>query len=74
MSRREDIDVWIHTYVGDTIVTEANNQYTEIEAEITGLPIVEVDSFTAAIDEPVVKVLMVEAPERLIGIEKAAAG
>lgn len=70
VSRREDIDVWIHTYVGDTIVTEANNQYTEIEAEITGLPIVEVDSFTAAIDEPVVKVLMVEAPERLIGIEK----
>lgn len=68
VSRRED--VWIHTYVGDTIVTEANNQYTDIESEITGLPIEEVGSFTDAVDEPVVKILMVEAPERLIGLEK----
>lgn len=70
VSRRDNIDVWIHTYIGDTIVTEANNQYTEIEAEITGLPIIEVSSFTEAVGEPVVKVLMVDDPEKLIGIEK----
>ncbi|RBW71133.1 Cof-type HAD-IIB family hydrolase [Bacillus taeanensis] len=68
LSCRED--VWIHSYVGDVIVTEANNHYTNIEADITGLPIVEVSSFVVAVTEPVVKVLMVEAPEKLIEVEK----
>ncbi len=30
-------DVWIHTYMGDDIVTEENNPYTEIEGDITGM-------------------------------------
>jgi Cof subfamily protein (haloacid dehalogenase superfamily) len=68
LSRRED--VWIHTYVGDLIVTEAGNQYTTIEAEITGLDIAEVDSFVEAVNEPVVKVLMVDAPEKLVEVER----
>ena len=38
-------DVWIHTYIGDEIVTEENNPYTEIEGEITGMPIIVVDDF-----------------------------
>jgi Cof subfamily protein (haloacid dehalogenase superfamily) len=68
ISRQED--VWMHTYVGDMIVTEANNQYTEIEADITGLPITEVYSLPEAVTEPVVKVLMLEDPERLAVVEK----
>ncbi|MCP8968016.1 Cof-type HAD-IIB family hydrolase [Ectobacillus ponti] len=68
LSRRED--VWIQTYVNDAIVTEANNQYTEIEGVITGMPIVEVQSFHDAVREPVVKVLMMEDPERLAAVEK----
>ncbi|WP_188541481.1 Cof-type HAD-IIB family hydrolase [Paenibacillus segetis] len=63
-------EVGIHTYVGDDIVTPANNKYTDIEAEITGMPIVEEKHFVQAIQEPVVKVLMVEAPERLVILEK----
>ncbi|MGG2063341.1 Cof-type HAD-IIB family hydrolase [Bacillus sp. S14(2024)] len=63
-------DVWIHTYIGDDIVTEENNEYTEVEAHITGMPIIEVDSFVDAVKEPVVKVLMMEAPERLVEVEK----
>jgi Cof subfamily protein (haloacid dehalogenase superfamily) len=68
LSRREDI--WIHTYVGDFIVTEAGNQYTTIESEITGIKIVEVDSFKESVNEPVVKVLMVDAPDKLAQVEK----
>ena len=62
-------EVGIHTYVGDDIVTPANNEYTDIEAQITGMPIVEED-FITAIQEPVVKVLMVGNPEGLVHLEK----
>jgi Cof subfamily protein (haloacid dehalogenase superfamily) len=61
--------VWIHTYVGDTIVTEENNQFTEVEAHITGMPIDEVPSFVHAVTEPVVKALMLEEPEKLAVVE-----
>ncbi|HDR7623019.1 HAD family phosphatase [Bacillus cereus group sp. N28] len=63
-------DIWIHTYIGDDIVTEENNPYTEIEGEITGMPIIEVDDFKAAVKEPVVKVLMNKEAERLVEVEK----
>lgn len=68
ISRQEKVG--IHTYVGDDIVTPAHNKYTDIEAEITGMPIIEEEQFIQAIQEPVVKVLMVEAPERLVILEK----
>lgn len=68
ISRRED--AWIHTYVGDLIVTEENNRFTDIEGEITGLKIVEVDNFKEAVAEPVVKVLMTEEAEKLARVEK----
>lgn len=61
--------VWIHTYIGDTIVTEETNRYTRIEGEITGLKIIEVKSFVDSITEPVVKVLMVEDGEKLASVE-----
>ncbi|GIP60398.1 MULTISPECIES: Cof-type HAD-IIB family hydrolase [Paenibacillus] len=61
--------VWIHTYVGDDIVTPAHNKYTDIEGEITGMPIVEAEDFIAAVQEPVVKVLMVDDPEKLVALE-----
>ncbi|MFD3446773.1 Cof-type HAD-IIB family hydrolase [Microbacteriaceae bacterium 4G12] len=68
ISRQED--VWIHTYVGDTIVTESHNQYTKIEGDITGMPVIEVSNFKEAVTEPVVKVLMLEDPEKLANVEK----
>lgn len=67
-SRREG--VWIHTYIGDKIITDANNPYTAIESELTGLKIIEVDRFTEVVSQPVVKVLMVADPEKLISIEQ----
>jgi Cof subfamily protein (haloacid dehalogenase superfamily) len=68
ISRREG--VYIHTYIGDDIITEDDNPYTTIESELTGLPITVVDKFVDAITEPVVKVLMVDVPERLKTVEK----
>ncbi|AZK46108.1 Cof-type HAD-IIB family hydrolase [Paenibacillus lentus] len=67
VSKREG--VWIHTYVGDDIVTPVNNKYTDIEGEITGMPIIEAANFVAAVQEPVVKVLMVDDPEKLVALE-----
>lgn len=68
ISRREN--VWIHTYVGDTIVTEEGNPYTDIEGDLTKLEVKVVDSFTNAVTEPVVKVLMLQEPSILVKLEE----
>ncbi|MFP5113070.1 Cof-type HAD-IIB family hydrolase [Bacillaceae bacterium C204] len=68
LSRREN--VWMHTYVGDSIITEASNQYTDIEGEITGLEIYEVTSIVDSVKEPVVKVLMLEDEGKLAEVEQ----
>jgi len=68
ISQREN--VWIHTYVGDTIVTDKANPYTDIEGELTKLPINVVDNFNDAVTEPVVKVLMLKEPEILVKVEQ----
>lgn len=68
LSRRED--VYIHTYVGEEIITEDPNPFTTIESELTGLPIRVVNRFTDVVSEPVVKALMVEEPEKLKKVEE----
>ncbi|TCZ78289.1 HAD family phosphatase [Paenibacillus albiflavus] len=62
--------ILIQTYVGDDIVTETDNEFTDIEGVITGMRIVIVDSFVQAVQEPVVKCLMLANPEQLVVIEK----
>lgn len=57
--------VYIHTYVGNEILTPCNNQYTEIEGQLTGMPIREVQDFVNTVDQEVVKVLLLEEPEYL---------
>ncbi|TXC93093.1 HAD family phosphatase [Metabacillus litoralis] len=68
ISRREG--VFIHTYVGEEIITEDANPYTTIESELTGLPIKLVNSFVKEINEPVVKALMVDHPDKLKIVEE----
>ncbi|RLL48280.1 HAD family phosphatase [Oceanobacillus piezotolerans] len=67
VSRRED--VYIHTYIGDEIITDQSNPYTDIESTLTGLPIKLVEDYKEAVSVPVVKVLMVEEPERIRALE-----
>ncbi|WP_100372858.1 Cof-type HAD-IIB family hydrolase [Bacillus sp. FJAT-45037] len=68
LSKREEVG--IHTYMGDEIVTETNNKFTEIEGDITGMSVIEVESFIDSVDEPCVKALMVGEPDQLIHVEK----
>ncbi|MDT8861632.1 Cof-type HAD-IIB family hydrolase [Alkalihalobacillus sp. MEB130] len=62
--------VFIHTYIGDEIVTETENPFTHREGEITGLPVRTVSSFIETVAEPVVKILMCEDPEKLVKVEQ----
>ncbi|WP_394184330.1 Cof-type HAD-IIB family hydrolase [Metabacillus halosaccharovorans] len=62
--------VFIHTYMGDEIITQDENPYTDIEANLTGLPIKVVPNFVNAVNEPVVKSLMVGPPEQLKEVER----
>jgi len=68
LSQREN--VLIHTYMGDQIITETANKFTEIEGELTGMKIEVVDSFKEAVNEPVVKALMLAEPDRLKVVEE----
>lgn len=68
LSVREE--VYIHTYIGDEIITQDENPYTDIEAKLTGLPIKIVPIFVNEVNEPVVKCLMVGPPEQLKEVEK----
>lgn len=61
----QENSVFIHTYVGNKIITPKNNQYTEIEGRLTGMPISEVPDFVRAVNQEVVKVLMLENPDHL---------
>lgn len=67
ISRQEG--VLIHTYVGNQIVTEYANKFTDIEGALTGMEIVEVQSFVHSVSEPVVKVLMLAEPDHLAIVE-----
>ncbi|PPA69848.1 Cof-type HAD-IIB family hydrolase [Jeotgalibacillus proteolyticus] len=68
ISKRENVG--IHTYVEDFIVTEKQNPYSEIESDITGLPVKLVDDFKEYVTQPVVKLLMLEDGEKLVHVEK----
>jgi Cof subfamily protein (haloacid dehalogenase superfamily) len=63
-------NVFVHTYVGDEIITEKGNPFTDIEGELTGMDIKEVPSFVEHIQNNVVKLLMLEEPENLKIVEQ----
>lgn len=67
ISEREGIA--IHTYVGNEIVTDQPNPYTDIEGELTGMDVVLVEDFKQAITSPVVKCLMLADGDTLAPIE-----
>lgn len=64
-------DVFIHTYKNNEIITPKDNKYTQIESKITGLDVVQVDDFKEKIGDKVVKVLMVNHPEKISVAENA---
>ncbi|PGT84839.1 MULTISPECIES: Cof-type HAD-IIB family hydrolase [Bacillaceae] len=68
ISRREN--VFIHTYIGDEIITMDENPFTKKESTLTGLPIKMVSDFVQSVTVPVVKTLMVAEPDVLKVVEK----
>lgn len=55
----------IHTYVDGDIVTDEMNAYTDIEAELTSMPIKLVEDLKQTVKGKVPKVLMVAEPSKL---------
>lgn len=68
LSRREGVAIL--SYKDESIVIEEPNEYADIEATITGLPMQIVDQFKATITEPVVKAMMLAHPDVLVDVEQ----
>lgn len=63
--------VYIQTYTEDHILVSKDNEYTQIEKEITGMDVIECTDFKAEIPKTAVKAMMLEHPDRLKEVEKA---
>lgn len=63
--------VYIQTYTEDHILVSKDNEYTQIEKEITGMDVIECADFKAEIPKTAVKAMMLEHPGRLKEVEKA---
>lgn len=61
----------IQTYTDDSILVSKDNEYTQIEKEITGMHVVECTDFKAEIPETAIKAMMMGHPEHLKQVEKA---
>lgn len=68
LSQREGVAIL--SYKDESIVIEEPNEYADIEATITGLPMQIVDQFKATITEPVVKAMMLAHPDVLVNVEQ----
>ncbi|MGL5258863.1 MAG: Cof-type HAD-IIB family hydrolase [Lachnospiraceae bacterium] len=60
---------YIQTYIGDTIVASEHNKYTDIEKQITGMEIYIPDDFKTHITTDVVKVIVLQDPDKLKELE-----
>ncbi|WP_024469859.1 Cof-type HAD-IIB family hydrolase, partial [Treponema pedis] len=57
--------VYIHTYLDNKIITAENNKYTEIERNLTGMNVVEVNDFIKYVDRDVIKAILLQEPKYL---------
>jgi len=67
ISQREG--VFIHTYMGNEIITETDNPYTTIASGLSNMPINLVTSFVEGVKEEVGKVLMCGDPDKMKIVE-----
>jgi len=65
-SLAHDLGVHVHAFTArQGLITPKQNYYTTHEATVNGLPVSEVDFATLDDDEAVMKVMMIDEPERL---------
>lgn len=67
----KDYGAFIQTYIDDKIIASEPNEYTEIEKQITGMDIIIPNDFKAYVQNDVVKVIVLQHPDKLEQIEKA---
>lgn len=63
-------DAFIHTYIDGEVVTPEHNIHTDFEGKLTGMPVVQINNFRESIKSEVVKILLLQDPEKLKKIEK----
>ncbi len=63
-------ECYIHTYVGDRILTCHDNPYTYIESELTGMEIDICEDFIESLPDKCVKAIIVQAPNHLKEVEE----
>lgn len=61
----------IHSYIDGNVVTARQNQYTDFEGELTGMPVVLVDNLRDAIKDEVVKIIVLDEPTKLKKLEES---
>lgn len=63
-------ECFIHTYTEDKIIANADNPYTYIESEVTGMGLEIHEDFLAYIPEKCTKVTMLQQPKHIKEVEK----
>jgi Cof subfamily protein (haloacid dehalogenase superfamily) len=63
-------NVHIITYSNKGIISESESEFINIEKNLTGLPLNLVPSFKDEVNEPTVKCILLDDPERLKGVER----
>lgn len=66
-------DAGILSYLDDAIVTPMKNRWTDIEKDLTGMPVREVADFKTAISRDPIKAIVVDEPQRLRQVAAALA-
>jgi Cof subfamily protein (haloacid dehalogenase superfamily) len=58
----KELNTHAHSYMGDNILTDESNEWTDFESKLTGMPVVKVANLRAALTQEVVKILFVNDP------------
>lgn len=66
-SKANNVD--IITYTADSIISESNSKYIDVEVELTQMKFNKVECFKSAVTESAVKCIMLEEPEYLKKVE-----
>ena len=68
MSKEEGAD--IQTYIGDDIIASRDNEYTNVEHEITGMNVIVAEDFKEYVKGDVVKAIVLQHPDKISVIEE----
>ncbi len=65
----DEKSLFIQTYIDENIVTPKNNEYTDFEGKLTGMPITRCENLREEIKGELPKIILMEDPTRLKAVE-----